>query len=213
MRTQILAATLLIGSPAYALAADATVDEVIVVDSAYDWSGVYVGGAVGFSRLDAADTSYGDGSVDDDAISVAAYAGYNFQHGNWVFGAEGDIKWADTEISDGEYMRPLQPELAASIRGRLGYAAGQFLPYLTGGLAVGSFEVDHGSDGLASASETVTGYVVGGGVEWAATQNLIVRAEYLFTDYGTNDFKFSGSDIHDIEISSHDVRIGVAYKF
>lgn len=44
-------------------------------------------------------------------------------------------------------------------------------------------------------------------------QNLIARGEYIFSGYGKNDFHFSGNDIHEIKVQTHDFRIGLAYKF
>jgi opacity protein-like surface antigen len=57
----------------------------------------------------------------------------------------------------------------------------------TGDEAVG---VENGTayyDWSGSNTETLAGYSVGGGMEWAATDNLILRAEGLYTDLGSID--------------------------
>ncbi|MFC5387777.1 outer membrane protein, partial [Aquamicrobium segne] len=114
---------------------------------------------------------------------------------------------------DGDYLRPLESKVSGSIRGRVGYAIENVMPYFTAGVAIGSFRDDHNGNGSDIAKETLTGYAIGGGIEWGITQNLIARGEYIFSDYGTNDFQFSGNDIHRIDVQTHDFRIGLAYKF
>jgi len=219
MKAIVLAASAVFGFVGGAQAADAVVEEVVIVDTAYDWSGVYVGGALGYQILRGADNfsliEEGVGAESDGGFAGAIYAGANFQSQNWVFGVEADVKFSDAEPDDGVYLR-LKTEVAGSVRGRVGYSFGNILPYFTAGLAIGRFEDDHEGDGNPEdiVTETLTGYAVGGGVEWGATENLIVRAEYIFSDYGTSTFDFyDGSDPHEVEVESHDFRIGVAYKF
>ncbi len=58
MRIQLLAASLAFGVSFPAYAADAVVEEVVVVDAAYDWSGVYVGAQIGNSWADDARVNF-----------------------------------------------------------------------------------------------------------------------------------------------------------
>lgn len=211
MKKILLAAAFLVAAGAAGHAADA----VVYRDgaAAYNWSGVYVGAAIGYNSLSLQDVDYESEHHSDGGVAGALYAGYNHQIGNWVLGVEGDVRLSAAEVPEDPAYIAYDSRWAASFRGRAGYAAGKFMPYLTGGLAVASFRGDHGDDGTDLATSTVTGYVVGGGVEWAATQNLIVRAEYLFSDYGENEFEYSASDIHNVDMRTHDFRLGVAYKF
>ncbi|WP_378950707.1 outer membrane protein [Mesorhizobium sp. ANAO-SY3R2] len=215
MKTTLLASTFLFAVSGSAFAADAVVYQEGA--AAYNWSGLYVGAAIGYSSIRTEDVGEGQPSIADGGLGSAIYAGYNFQYRNWVFGAEADLKFSNAEVEDIvyplPYIRPIESRVAGSLRGRVGYSLGQVMPYATGGLAMGSFRVDHAA-GKADvlATETITGYVVGGGVEWAATDKLIVRAEYLFSDYGTDDFEFS-FDTHEFDVRTHDVRLGVAYMF
>lgn len=185
------------------------------IASTYNWSGAYIGGALGGNSIRANDETYGDGAASDTGFSGALYGGYNFQADRWVLGIEGDISFSDAEVDDGDYLLPLESRTTGSIRGRVGYAIGNLLPYITAGVAIGKFRDDHSGSGTNIGRETLTGYAVGGGLEWGVTQNLIVRGEYIFSDYGKNDFHFgsSGSDIHEIAVRTHDFRIGLAYKF
>ena len=80
----------------------------------------------------------------------------------------------------------------STLRGRLGYAAGNVLLYATGGLAVGQVEYAFGltdaqfaGGGFAGASNSQlkVGYTGGAGVEISFGQ-FSVKTEYLFYDLG-----------------------------
>lgn len=125
----------------------------------------------------------------------------------------------------------------ATIRGRVGYAFNRLLIYATGGLAVTgqNFSRDlawsyidpcpTSGDGLhqchvGSISRTLAGWSVGGGVEYALTNNWTVKAEYLHADFGRTSLTtfnpaVSGQQIiHTIGRTTFDIaRAGVNYKF
>jgi outer membrane immunogenic protein len=95
----------------------------------------------------------------------------------------------------------------------------RFLPYIAGGVAFGSVKNTLSStDGIdevsVSQSKTLTGWTAGAGVDYAATDNVIVRLEYRYTDYGHKDFDFGVPDagVRD-KFKTNEVRLGVAYKF
>src|SRR5216684_1891896 len=68
------------------------------------------------------------------------------------------------------------------IGGRLGYALDRFLPYLTGGLAVG--DINATLPGFPAGSITTAGWTVGAGLEFGIVSNVSVKAEYLYVDLG-----------------------------
>jgi outer membrane immunogenic protein len=89
-----------------------------------------------------------------------------------------------------------QTDWLASVTGRLGYAAGPWLIYAKGGVAWAGdkYGVDipiFGGEHL-SASETRTGWTVGGGVEWAFLTNWSAKVEYDFYDFGTRTIALTG---------------------
>lgn len=114
-----------------------------------------------------------------------------------------------------------------SLRARFGYAYGRLMPYFTLGAAAGRFDTnvsiytDWGPtdvNGVALGSyvgwprtvggpkKDVWGYggVIGGGIEAALTDNLIVRAEYLYTRF---------NDVEGVTTSLNQARVGAALKF
>jgi outer membrane immunogenic protein len=130
--------------------------------------------------------------------------------------------------------------IEGSIRGRLGYAWDRVLLYATGGVAFGGFNTTVSGNfpgglfggaivgfppfgGSTSASTTRVGWTVGGGLEYAVTNNWSVRAEYRYTDFGRSTiyatgfdngspFVASGSDFNR-HFTENRVQVGFSYKF
>lgn len=226
MRSLLLASVFLLGVGSAAKAADAVVEDVVVVDTAYNWSGVYVGAQIGYGWGDS-DLTFGDGPAfsnpESDGVLGGAYLGYNAQlSNNVVVGVEGDFAFADLQGSGGVFESVGQSievdvNWTAAIRARLGYAVGRFLPYVAGGVAFADVEHEgflSPGEGLGSDSQTYTGWTLGVGAEYAFTDALIVRAEYRYTDFGEEDYAARPFfDPHSMDLETNDVRFGVAYKF
>ena len=76
------------------------------------------------------------------------------------------------------------------MRGRVGYALDCTLLYFTGGLAWGTMlnEATVGCIGRRlPTNPTVTGYVLGGGVEYKFWRDLSVKVEYQYVNLGKNN--------------------------
>lgn len=211
--------------------------EAIAV-SGFTWSGVYVGGAIGyaFSDLDVKNRGLGDrfsykNSLD--GLTGTAFAGVNYQFDAIVVGAEADVTIGDfggksKGCGNGAPFnftcKSNADDLFGTVRGRIGYAFDRMLVFGTGGLAIGG-DVDFKRDSPFGApfdfrkksSGTRYGYAVGGGVDYAVTDNVIVRAEYQYVDFGKEKFTsrsaVGGTQPVEIEQDAHFVRAGVAYKF
>ena len=112
-------------------------------------------------------------------------------------------------------------------RGRLGIAFGSWLPYATGGVAVGRVSYsDFGffpflpSSNTSSITQTRVGWTAGGGVEWKFDQRWSIKAEYLYVDLGSttdtslnSNVGFSASIIHNQHLTENIARIGLNYSF
>jgi len=178
-----------------------------------------------------------DSSASADGILGGAQIGYNYQVGTWVFGAEADYQAADLKTSDSFLGSPQGPYYQTSaelqsfgtLRARVGYAIDNVLIYGTGGLAVGQGKAGltiqggvpggfTGPEYSQTDSKTMVGYAIGAGAEWAiAHSNWSVKAEYLYTDFGSKTFDFdfgsAGSASSRGEISASIVRAGLNYRF
>src|ERR1700684_2205191 len=130
----------------------------------YSWTGFYVGinggGGFGTSTWDSTGSRNISGGL------VGGTVGYNYQFGRAVGGVEGDIDWADIDGSTTTGCPPRCKTSAtwlSTARGRLGYAADRFMPYVTGGAAFGDIRASR--PGFTTATATNTGWTIGGGPE------------------------------------------------
>ena len=94
-----------------------------------------------------------------------------------VVGIEGDVDGTTSRANYaiGGIGINNRDEIQGSVRGRLGYAFDRFLVYGTGGAAFGGFRNNYANlvtGGTSSNSTTRVGYTVGGGVEYAVTNNF-----------------------------------------
>ncbi len=230
-RLTLLLATAAIAAPlSLAQAAD-------IGDPAYDWSGAYIGVQAGYLWGDASVVNFNAGGAvnatstpDPDGFLAGLHAGYNHQIDAFVLGVEADINFSGASSG---FERALNAggvpfataidhkadvDLTASLRARLGYAAGEFMPYLTAGLAVADYDVRRSHTvNQGKHQETMLGWTVGAGMEWAATESLTTRIEYRYSDYGkeggSSNFANFPLETNDISLDTHQVTVGLSYKF
>jgi outer membrane immunogenic protein len=180
-RLALLGATFLTAASALSAANAADVyapsgslkDEPAAYYPAITWTGFYIGAHAG-STVDAQNTFELDGvEVDqdlDDTGLAGFQIGYNWQKASHlVLGIEGDVSFPFDDIG---------VDYFASIRGRLGYAAGNALFYASGGVAFLGFEDDGASD-----DDNLTGYTVGLGMDYKLRQNVSVGLEGLYYNF------------------------------
>lgn len=177
----------------------------------YNWTGFYVGinGGGGWGRSDFS-APFASGSFDTSGGLVGGTIGYNWQTGQMVFGLEGDIGWSNIRGSGfcgGVTTCEIRNNWIATARGRLGYAFDRFMPYVTGGLAVGDIETN--VVGFGSARDTKAGWTVGGGLEAAISGPLTAKIEYLYVDLGRSDSIFGSN----AKFHANIVRAGLNYRF
>jgi outer membrane immunogenic protein len=181
---------------------------------AFTWSGFYIGvnGGGGFGRS-AWDST---GGFDISGGLVGGTVGYNYQIGQAVIGVEGDIDWADINGTTNNacfFGCKTSDDWLSTVRGRVGYAAGRFMPYVTGGAAFGDIKAS--TPGFAGGSATNAGWTVGAGLEFAVAGNFSVKAEYLYVDLGKFNCGIGcGAAVSDnVSFTTNLVRGGVNYRF
>jgi outer membrane immunogenic protein len=187
------------------------------VSSNFDWTGFYVGlnGGYGFgkSRYD-----FGAGSNDFDVKGALAGGtiGYNFQTGSYVWGIEGDfdyswIKGTDTAncIAPGCETRN---NWLATGRGRIGYVWDRWLPFITGGAAVGSLKFSPANN--PTETKTKLGWTLGAGVEYALLTAWSAKLEYLYVDLGNTTCSAASCGVEtQVGFKTNIVRAGLNYRF
>lgn len=171
---------------------------------------------------------------------IGLTAGYNYRVGNAVVGIEADYmvgKISSTE-RDGNYLtEDYQIDGLGTVRARLGYVAGDFMPFVTGGVAFERLTIGQQCPDPAAVpfgwcrpangyapydlhdKQWQFGYVIGGGLEWAASDKITLKGEVLYTDFGTETFDLgktpSGKSLSPFDIKSNEtlVRFGAAVRF
>lgn len=180
----------------------------------YTWSGFYLGinggGGLGRSSWDTA------GGFDISGGLVGGTIGYNYQIGEAVLGVEGDIDWSGIRGSTTTAGCPAgcttSDSWLSTVRGRLGYAAGRFMPFVTAGGAFGN--INASTPGLAGNSATNAGWTVGAGLEFAIAGNWTAKAEYLYVDLGRfNCGVGCGAPTDNVSFNTNLIRGGINYRF
>ncbi len=210
----------------------------------FTWTGIYIGGQVGYawgtSNGNFRD-NFGDFStfnVNNSGVIGGAHVGYNLQLSQFVVGLEGSVdgsslsKTATGFVSANGVFPGFAPPVSihsnvgvqGSVRGRIGYAWDRVLIYATGGVAFAGVDSNISTPlGFDSASSTRVGWTVGGGLEYAITNNWSIRAEYRYSDFGhstvfaNNSFNFpllaSVGAFENRHITENQVQVGFSYKF
>jgi high affinity Mn2+ porin len=211
----------------------------------YDWTGWYAGGHLGYAwgTSDFASPPGFAGSLDlfqpfDAFKDTGSYfgglqAGYNYMLANrLVFGAEADVSFPSfpdlNGISIGGASTLVSPILGlesysesalyfGSLRGRVGYAPGNWLLYATGG-----FAWSYNQATLTQLTSGVMdspflwrlGWTAGAGIEIPIMPHWTAQFEYVFTDYGNNSVLFANAGQRfTSDWSQQELRAGLNYHF
>ncbi|MBZ0211232.1 MAG: outer membrane beta-barrel protein [Hyphomicrobium sp.] len=169
-----------------------------------------------------------------DSVFGGGTVGYNWQHKSLLIGIEGDVGYMDP---DGEGRIPsstppnyqaltLDSGLYADITARLGVTFDRTLVYAKGGYAYYDGEAMQATTKpgyVPTGTDSLSGWVLGGGVEHFFAPNLSLKAEYLHFDFDTESgYQTNVGDLsspigyrfynwHDVEIDT--VKVGINYHF
>jgi outer membrane immunogenic protein len=192
----------------------------------------------------------GSTGVSGSSVIFGGKLGYNQQWASFVLGVEGDISsWRlnkavtttgnpfdiilpPATVNFATFNTTLSTSWLATVRGRVGFAAGRALFYATGGAAfadihfantyLGHSGFGAGNEGEANtASQAKAGWAAGAGADYALTRNWIVSVEYLHVDLGstsasglvTTGNANTATMSFTTRLRSDIVRGGISYKF
>jgi outer membrane immunogenic protein len=219
---KILIGALLAGVATSAFAADLPTRKAppppYVPPPIFTWTGAYVGvvGSYGWGSMHGPNSGIFE---DPDGGFGGITGGYNYQIGQFVMGLEGDLTWGDvsgrqTLDNFGSYTKDRVSDLD-TIRGRAGIAFDRALIFVTGGYAGGDVRTSYFnalSGAYFSHDSFQSGYAVGGGLEYAFTNNLSAKAEYLFTSLGETSY-YAPQYVAKAGMDINQVRVGLNYRF
>jgi hypothetical protein len=148
---------------------------IVTAAPSNDWTGFYVGGQLGYGKVTA-------DALDDDATGATygVHAGYLYDLGSIVLG--GELDYDATSIEGTVSAADIAVDSVARAKLRVGYDAGDWMPYLTvgGARAMTSGAVDGEGDGTFA----------GLGLDYRLSDSLRVGAEVLqhqFDDFNDTD--------------------------
>lgn len=157
-----------------------------------DWTGFYAGAQIGNGNV----TSDAPGLDGNDVIG-GVHAGYRYDLGRAVLGAELDYNAANIDISDS--LSDTTVDSVARLKLMAGYDVGRALVYVTGGAAYAEATLDG-----SSASDD--GYFAGVGVDYRLSDNINLGGELL--GHRFDDFDDSGVDVEAVTLQAK-----IAYRF
>jgi high affinity Mn2+ porin len=223
MRIKPLGLLGILFAPVTALAADPGVP-----------SGFYFGGHVGYgfgngtaTLSDPLGVNMATGTSQFGMLFGGVQGGYQQTlPSRWMWGAELDVSfpnYMDTENTlsyraGNTSTADEELEFIGTLRGRAGYAMGNWTPFVTGGLAFASTRYSRTSLTVPSTDALPgnwrTGYAVGGGVDYGLGGAWSARAEYLYTWLGLTGVAFTAAPSrYDSQYDYHRFRIALNYHF
>jgi len=167
----------------------------------FNWSGGYVGVNLGYNWGKISNATV----LSPSGLEGGLQGGYNWQNGQFVFGAETDLQLsgADDTFAPFKFSNPW----FGTLRGRAGFAYSNFLFYGTAGLAYGGLKAENG---LLTESKTHVGWTAGLGAEVGITSNWSAKAEYLYMDLGSRSYSLTGTTNG---YQANIIRLGLNYHF
>lgn len=183
-----------------------------------NWSGFYVGVMGGYAWSDQLSLGgFNAGNTDLTGGFGGGTVGYNWQAGpSWLFGLEVDAAGADIKYSVSAGPLGLRDKINAlgSVTGRVGYTFNNALVYAKGGYAWANNELSLlGPGGELSDSKVHSGYTIGGGLEYMFAPAWSAKVEYMYADFGHENY-FSGvAGGVDLGATVHTVKGGINYHF
>jgi outer membrane immunogenic protein len=201
------------------------------VDPIHNWTGFYAGGHFGYlwgrTRVEDDGVLTESGALTNGVIG-GAVAGANLQTGPLVLGLEADLGWTNahgngaaviTTVTTTQAPNTYDFNWTSHFRGRAGYASGQWLLFVSGGLAIADFDFHEGAITTTRSVVAVapggkyTGWSIGGGLEYAFTQQIAGRLEYLFDDFGHKNYTGFDGGIYRVGLTGQTLRAVATWKF
>jgi outer membrane immunogenic protein len=185
----------------------------------------------------------GSNRINNSGGIAGGQVGYLWQAGKAVFGLEAAFDWMNAKGSISRagiypqnapttfgFNETVSTDWLFTFLGRVGFDAGGWMPYVTGGLAVSDLKYTnvftdtfYPSSGTATFSQTKVGYAVGAGAEWKFNSNWSVRGEYLYVAFnditGSSRVAVTAAPAinftfgHSATFTENVARVAVSYRF
>ena len=177
----------------------------------FDWSGFYLGAHTDYTWSNGKDIA-STNKLTSKSFDLGLHTGYNIQWDSMILGFEADfnpLSLTRNKALTGAITRAhFSPALTT--RARFGFAMDRALLFGTAGLSLGLGSLKGGGK---KSARLHTGWVVGGGMEYAINNNWIMRGQYLYHNYGkAKSYKLNPARKVKYN-AAHSLSLGVSYKF
>jgi outer membrane immunogenic protein len=189
-----------------AAAADIPVYEIPQISQ---HSGLYAGLFAGWGWGDSVVSSVDPKA---DGLVGGGLVGWELRRDNFLVGVEGDMGYANIDGANKAASTTVDVNWLASLRLRAGVDMNGFAVYGTGGVAFANMEAAVTTASPPSDTQTLTGYVLGAGLEAPLTDSLSARLEYMYYDFNRSDFMIGGAAVQ-ADLRLHTVRAALVYNF
>jgi high affinity Mn2+ porin len=193
----------------------------------HDWTGFYVGGFFGYGG---GSLGPGTNALPEQGVLfppsvtgvIGGYQiGYSRQLANHVvLGVEADSTFPSYLDQSAMGRLPLAGfnatlDYVGTVRGRIGYAFGPWMPYLTGGLAWGHTHADVNDGSSAVVGHYQSGWTAGLGLELAVSGNWTAKLEYAYVDLSRRLYDLSGFGLPNVNVDPRInlAKVGLNYHF
>ena len=183
---------------------------IIVVPQVYNWAGPYIGIQGGWDSIEEENSGFSDSGTGG---IFGIFGGVNLALANaWIFGIDASINWTSAEATGTvPTTYTAGPDWKGFIRGRLGIALNRLLLYGTLGGAVMNYNVACCG---GNTNATPWGWTAGLGADWGLTDNLFLRIDWAYQDYGSFTLNGSGGSAGTTTTSTaNTVTAGLGWKF
>ena len=202
----------------------------MIVAPAFTWTGFYVGAHLGGAwDTDKWNFQPANTYTSNNASSVfgGVQAGFNYQISSFVLGAEGDVSLAHLASSaacpNPAFTCGHSIDWLGSLRARIGFTPiDRALIYATGGLALAGIDHTALPPGVApfafsgSYDSTRAGWALGGGGEYAFTNHISAKVEYIYYGFGSNTAPMgtlSARNTASLSNGVNQIDVGLNYRF
>jgi high affinity Mn2+ porin len=195
---------------------------------AFDWSGFYIGAHTGYHR------GVSSGTLADPAITATSsvvsgviggvQGGYNHHLSSGiVLGVEADLTFPNYLPTNHVVAKFVTPRSDAeerwdyfgTLRGRVGYASGPWLAYVTGGFAwTGErfLNTAAGADFEEKHINVRPGWAAGAGLEYAFAPHWSAKLEYVYTQFARADVRLPSGTQFSSTLDFQSLRLGLNRK-
>ena len=229
----IIAAAALCLAPFTAMAADLGLRKTYLPGAdtpatpASPWTGPYAGvnAGGGFGTVKDPTVTPVTGDIKTGGVLGGLQVGYNYQVDSFVLGVEADYALAhlkgDVSASapafglTGTATAESSLDSFGTVRVRGGVAMNSALLFATGGWAYGHNKLTVSGSSFATVSDSkwMSGWTLGGGVEYAFLPNMTGKLEYLYADLGKSTFSPGALGSTQISNKVSIIRAGVNYRY